>query len=207
MCKHINSNMMHFLFILILLVLINHSQLYVCSFYDTNMAHDMKRPLYILCIQNWVLHSGSTFARHLELRPERHGPWCPCPSGCSHCPDVAHILTRSTFAHHDGASPRRFVCCIREFDLGIRLGHRWNHKYRVFGGLDVLGSLGPFHWSSFRFPCAGFALVASTCVTIRRVRHDLPSFSCSRRSPPPPLLLLWTAPRPTPESRIVIAKN
>jgi hypothetical protein len=34
------------------LVLINHSQLYVCSFYDANMAHDMKRPLYILCIQN-----------------------------------------------------------------------------------------------------------------------------------------------------------
>jgi hypothetical protein len=39
-------------FILISLVLINHSQLYVCSFYDANMAHDMRRPHYILCIQN-----------------------------------------------------------------------------------------------------------------------------------------------------------
>jgi hypothetical protein len=34
--------MMHF-FILVSLVLINHSQLYVCSFYDANMAHKMRK--------------------------------------------------------------------------------------------------------------------------------------------------------------------
>jgi hypothetical protein len=36
---------------LVLLVLINHSQLDVCSFYDANKAHTMRSSLYILYLE------------------------------------------------------------------------------------------------------------------------------------------------------------
>jgi hypothetical protein len=47
MHKHINSNMMHFFYHLFGLI----STFCVCSFYDANEAHKIRKSLYVPCIQ------------------------------------------------------------------------------------------------------------------------------------------------------------
>jgi hypothetical protein len=42
---------------LVSLVLINHSQLYVCSFYDANMAHKIRNSLYIFLVYNFEYYN------------------------------------------------------------------------------------------------------------------------------------------------------
>jgi hypothetical protein len=66
-CTHIKLNMMYIYiyFNFSIIVLINHSQLYVCSFYDANMAHKIRSSsmyfLYtILSITPWYSSVSST---------------------------------------------------------------------------------------------------------------------------------------------------
>jgi hypothetical protein len=55
MHKHTKLQQDALYFVLVLFVLINHSQLYVCSFYDANMAHKIRISNIVSMYIFWVL--------------------------------------------------------------------------------------------------------------------------------------------------------
>jgi hypothetical protein len=56
MHKHIKLQQDALYFVSVLFVLINHSQLYACSFYDANVAHKIRISNIVSLYTFWVLH-------------------------------------------------------------------------------------------------------------------------------------------------------
>jgi hypothetical protein len=60
MHKHIKLQQDALYFVLVLFVLINHSQLYACSFYDANVAHKIRISNIVSLYTFWVLQRAIT---------------------------------------------------------------------------------------------------------------------------------------------------